>query len=360
VTALILAIGIVMLTSSGYILASGKFGDGFHYTKKQGLSMVIGLAVMYLFSMIDPSFWRRVSRLLLIGALFMLFLVFLPGIGVEMGGSNRWIRLPFGHFLQPSEFAKYALILYLAHSLAKKQENIKDFAVGFLPHILVIGTVAFPVLMQPDFGTAVITTLVGFLMLFVAGVRIQHLLGSAILCVPLLFQVAISAPYRLSRLKTFMDPWADPFNAGFQVLQSLIAFGCGGLTGVGVGKGIQKLGWLPQPHTDFIFAVVGEELGLVGVILLMLLFYVLVCRGLVVSIRSEDMFRKLVAFGITCLIGVQAAVNMAVAMALLPTKGLPLPLVSLGGTSMIMNLAGLGILMAIAANSAPRTEEADS
>ena len=358
VTALILAVGIVMLTSAGYMLASGKFGDGFHYTKKQGLSMVIGLVVMYVFSMIDPSFWRRVSGTLLIGSLFMLLLVFLPGIGVEMGGSNRWMRLPLGFFLQPSELAKYAMILYLAHSLAKKQDNIKDFAVGFLPHILVIGVVASLVLVQPDFGTAVIVTLVGFLMLFVAGVRIQHLLGSAILCVPLLFQVAISAPYRLSRLKTFLDPWSDPFNAGFQVLQSLLAFGCGGITGAGVGKGIQKLGWLPQPHTDFIFAVVAEELGLVGVIFVMLLLYILICRGLVVSIRCADRFRKLVAFGITCLIGVQAAVNMAVAMALLPTKGLPLPLVSLGGTSMIMNLAGLGILMAIARNSAPRTEEA--
>jgi len=348
VTAIILAIGIVMVTSAGYIIASGKFGDGFYYTKKQGLAMVIGLAVMYLFSMVDPSLWRRAASWLMVAGLFLLLLVFVPGLGVEMGGSHRWIRLPFGFFLQPSEFAKYAMILFIANSLAKKGDTVKDFSVGFLPHILVIGIVVCLVLLQPDFGTGVIITVVGFLMLFVAGVRFQHLLAAAILCLPFLFQVAISAQYRLSRLKTFLDPWADPFNAGFQVVQSLVAFGCGGVWGEGIGKGIQKLFYLPQPHTDFVFAVVGEELGLVGVVVLIFLFFALVTRGLMVAIRSKDEFQKYLAFGIASLIGLQATVNMAVSMGMLPTKGLPLPLVSVGGTSLIMNLAGLGILMAIA------------
>jgi len=185
-------------------------------------------------------------------------------------------------------------------------------------------------------------------MLFVAGVRLQHLFGSLILCLPFLIHLAISAPYRFSRLKSFLDPWVDPLHSGFQVIQSLLAFGCGGIWGVGVGKGIQKLFYLPQPHSDFILAVVGEELGLFGVILLIFLFYVLICRGLVVAIRSGDRFHKFMAFGITCLIGLQATINMAVAMGLVPTKGLPLPLVSLGGTALVMNLAGLGILMAVA------------
>jgi cell division protein FtsW len=201
--------------------------------------------------------------------------------------------------------------------------------------------------MQPDFGTAVIVTVVGFLMMFVAGVRLQHLLGSAILCLPLLIQFAVSAPYRTARLKAFLDPWGDPLNSGFHIIQSLVAFGCGGPWGVGIGKGIQKLFYLPQPHTDFIFSVIGEEMGLVGVLLVIALFYLLICRGLVVAIRSTDKFHKFLAFGITCLIGLQAMVNMAVAMGILPTKGLPLPLISLGGTSLVMNLAGLGILMAI-------------
>jgi len=348
VVCVILALGLVMVTSASYIIALGKFGDGFYYAKKQGLAVVIGLGVMYLFSMIRPSFWARVGSPLMGLGLVLLLLVYIPGLGVEMGGSHRWIRLPFGFSVQPSEFAKFAMIVFLATSLAKKGDSLRDFKVGFLPHILVIGTVVFLVLMQPDFGTAVIVTVVGLSMLFVAGVRLQHLLACVILAVPFLVHIALRAPYRVVRWKSFLDPWADPLNTGFQVIQSLVAFGCGGVWGVGVGKGMQKLYYIPQPHSDFIFAVVGEELGLFGVLLLIGLFYVLICRGLVLSIKSRDRFQRLLAFGITALIGLQAMVNMGVAMGLLPTKGLPLPLVSLGGTSLIINLAGLGILMAVA------------
>lgn len=358
IVVLILTIGIVMVTSASFIIASGKFGDGFYYTKKQGLAMVIGLGTMYLFSMLNPSIWKKLAYPFMICGIILLILVFVPGIGVEMGGSNRWIRLPFGFFLQPSEVIKYAIIIFFANSLASKGEGIRDFAVGFLPHILIMGVVVLLILMQPDFGTAVIITVVGFLMLFVAGVRIQHLLGSVILCLPVLVQVAISAPYRLSRIIGFLDPWADPLNAGFHIIQSQIAFACGGFWGVGIGKGIQKLGYLPQPHTDFVFAVMGEETGMFGVVILIFLFYLLICRGLTVAIRSGDGFQRYVAFGITALIGLQAIVNMAVTMGVLPTKGLPLPLVSLGGTSLVMNLAGLGILMAITRATQAESEEA--
>lgn len=354
---LILAVGIVMVTSASYIIAFGKYGDGFHYGKKQGFAIVVGLGLMYVCSLVNPLSWKRIAPYVMLGGLALLLLVFVPGVGVEMGGSHRWIRLPFGFFLQPSEVIKYCLIIFFAKSLAKKGEGIKDLAVGFLPHVLTIGLVVFLILLQPDFGTAVIVTAVGFLMLFVAGVRVQHMVGSAVLCLPFLIQVALSAQYRISRLRSFMDPWGDPLNAGFQIIQSLVAFGCGGLWGAGIGKGIQKLFYLPQPHTDFIFAVVGEEMGFAGVLLLILLFYLMICRGLVVSIRSSDPFLKYVAFGITVLIGLQAILNMAVAMGLLPTKGLPLPLVSLGGTSLVMNLAGLGILMAIARATQNPAEE---
>lgn len=359
VVALILTIGIVMLTSAGYIIAAGKFGDGFYFTKKQGLAMVVGLAVMYLFSLIKPNFWKTAALPLMGIGMVLLLLVFVPGIGVEMGGSNRWVRLPLGFFVQPSEFIKYALIMFIAGSLAKKGDSVRDFAIGFLPHVLVMGVVVFFILMQPDFGTAVIVTLVGFLMLFVAGVRLQHLLGSVILCLPFLFYVAVSAPYRIRRLQAFWDPWGDPLNSGYHTIHSLIAFGCGGISGVGIGKGIQKLFYLPQPHTDFIFSVVGEELGLIGVVFLILLFYLVICRGLVVAIRNSDKFQRYLAFGITSLIGLQAMVNMAVTMGMLPTKGLPLPFVSLGGTALITNLAGIGILMAITrtAQSGAREEK---
>lgn len=347
VTVIILAIGIVMVTSAGYMIASGKFGDGFYYTKKQGFAMMMGLALMFLFSRVNPSFWQRLAGPILAVGVALLVMVFIPGIGAEMGGSHRWLRLPFGFYLQPSELIKYAVIIFFARSLARKGEGIRDFAVGFLPHLLIMGVVVFLVLMQPDFGSAVIVTTVGFMMLFVAGVRLQHLAGSAILCLPFLFHFAISANYRISRIRSFLDPWGDPLNSGFQIIQSLVAFGCGGMWGAGIGKGIQKLFYLPQPHTDFIFSVIGEEMGLVGVISLIVLFYLIICRGLTAAVRSTDEFQRYLAFGITTLIGIQAMVNMAVAMGMLPTKGLPLPLVSLGGTSLVINLAGLGILMAI-------------
>lgn len=355
---LILAVGITMVTSAGYIIAAGKLGDGFYYTKKQGLTMLVGLALMYLFSVVNPVFWKRMSSVGLFLGIVLLLLVFVPGVGVELGGAKRWIRLPFGFFFQPSEITKITLIIYLASLLSNKGDGIKDFATGFLPNIIVIGSVALLLLTQPDFGAAVIVTFVGFLMLFVAGVRFRHMLGCLVLCIPFLFHFAMSAQYRLSRLKTFFDPWSDPLDSGFQIIQSLIAFGCGGLWGVGIGKGIQKLFYLPQPHTDFIFAVIGEELGLVGVVFIITLFYVIICRGLSVAIRSKDLFNKLLAFGITTLIGLQAMVNIAVAMGVLPTKGLPLPLLSLGGTSMIVTLAGLGILMAITGQSDSRFSEA--
>lgn len=347
IVALILTLGIVMVTSSSYIIASGKFANGFHFMKKQGLAITIGLVLMFLFSIIDPSFWKRLATPLLVLGMGLLILIFIPGLGVEMSGSRRWIRLPFGYFFQPSEFTKYALVIFTAYHLARKGESIKEFAVGFLPPVIVTGVAVCLVLLQPDFGTGVIMTAVASMMLFSAGVRLRHLLAAGVLCVPFLFQVAISAQYRLSRIKSFLDPWADPQNTGYHIIQSLLAFGCGGVWGVGVGKSMQKLGYLPQPHTDFILAVVGEELGLVGVLSLIVLFYILICRGLVVAIRCAEPFQRFLAFGITSLIGLQALVNMAVAMGMLPTKGLPLPLVSLGGTSMIVNLAGLGILMAI-------------
>lgn len=347
ITVIILAVGIVMVTSAGYMIASGKFGDGFYYTKRQGISMLIGLTFMFIFSRINPQFWKNGAAVVMGIGLLLMALVFVPGIGVELGGSRRWIRMPVGFFLQPSELIKYALIIFFAHSLAKKGDTIKAFTVGFLPHLLVIAIVIFLLLIQPDFGSAVIITTVGFLMMFVAGVRFQHLAGCCVLALPFLIHVGMSAQYRLSRLKSFLDPWSDPLSSGFQIIQSLVAFGCGGTWGAGVGKGIQKLFYLPQPQSDFIFSVIGEELGLLGVVSIITLFCALIVKGFMISIRSQDPFNRYLAFGITSLIGLQALLNMAVAMGLLPTKGLPLPLISLGGTSMIVNLAGIGILMAV-------------
>ncbi len=347
ITFTILAVGIVMVTSAGYMIASGKFNDGFYYTKRQGISMLIGLVLMFVFSRMNPRFWRDSAAVVIAVGLFLMVLVFVPGVGVELGGSRRWIKMPVGFFLQPSELVKYALIIFFAHSLAKKGEGIRIFTVGFLPHIMIIALVGFLLLLQPDFGSAVIITTVGFLMMFVAGVRIRHLAGCFILALPFLIHIGMSAQYRMSRLKSFLDPWSDPLSSGFQIIQSLVAFGCGGVWGAGIGKGIQKLFYLPQPQSDFIFSVIGEELGLLGTVSVVILFCALIFKGFMISVRSQDLFNKYLAFGITSLIGLQALLNMAVAMGLLPTKGLPLPLISLGGTSMIVNLAGIGILMSV-------------
>lgn len=349
ITFTILTIGIVMVTSAGYMIASGKFNDGFYYTKRQGISMLIGLVLMFVFSRINPRVWRDSAAVVMAIGLLLMVLVFVPGVGVELGGSRRWIRMPVGFFLQPSELIKYALIIFFAHSLAKKGDAVRAFSVGFLPHILIIGVVATLLLFQPDFGSAVIIATVGFLMMFVAGVRIRHLAGCFVLALPFLIHVGMSAQYRLSRLKSFLDPWSDPLSSGFQIIQSLVAFGCGGVWGAGVGKGIQKLFYLPQPQSDFIFSVIGEELGLLGTLTVIILFCALILKGFTISVRSQDPFNKYLAFGITSLIGLQALLNMAVAMGLLPTKGLPLPLISLGGTSMIVNLAGIGILLSVSA-----------
>lgn len=357
ITFTILAIGIVMVTSAGYMIASGKFNDGFYYTKRQGISMLIGLVLMFVFSRINPRVWRDSAAVVMAIGLLLMVLVFVPGVGVELGGSRRWIRMPLGFFLQPSELIKYALIIFFAHSLAKKGDAVRAFTVGFLPHILIIAVVAMLLLFQPDFGSAVIITTVGFLMMFVAGVRIRHLAGCFILVLPFLIHVGMSAQYRLSRLKSFLDPWSDPLSSGFQIIQSLVAFGCGGVWGAGVGKGIQKLFYLPQPQSDFIFSVIGEELGLLGTLSVVVLFCALIFKGFTISVRSQDPFNKYLAFGITSLIGLQALLNMAVAMGLLPTKGLPLPLISLGGTSMIVNLAGIGILLSVSATE--RQEKKD-
>lgn len=347
ITILIVTFGIVMVTSASFMISSAKFGDGFYYVKKQGLAIIGGLGLMFLLARINPYFWKETASLGLALSIILLILVFIPGVGAEIGGSRRWVHMPFGFYIQPSEILKYSIIIFFARSLDKKGEGVKSFAIGFLPHVIIIALVVMLALAQPDFGLAIIITTVGFLMMFVAGVRLQHLIGAAILCLPFLFQIGVSANYRLARIKSFMDPWADPLNSGFQVIQSLVAFGCGGYWGVGLGKGIQKLFYLPQPHSDFILAVIGEELGLAGVIVVILMFYALIFKGFLISIKSKDIFLRCLAFGITSLIGLQALINMAVTMGLTPTKGLPLPLISLGGTSIVMNLAGIGILMAI-------------
>jgi len=276
-----------------------------------------------------------------------LVLVLVPGIGLVRGGARRWVHLgPLS--LQPSEAVKIALVLYLARSLTKKGERVREFSMGIVPHCLVATVLAGLLLYEPDFGTAALAMGLLFLMLFAGGVRTLHLAMLVLVALPLVGWQITREGYRVRRLMAFLNPARDPHGVGFQLTQSFIAFGSGGLWGVGLGESRQKMFYLPEAHTDFIFSVVGEELGLAGGLLVLGLFGVIAARGLRTALRHPDAFGSLAAFGITASLVLQALVNVGVVLGCLPTKGLALPFLSYGGSAMIAALAEVGVLLALA------------
>jgi cell division protein FtsW len=275
-----------------------------------------------------------------------LCLVLVPHFGHRVGGARRWLHLgPFS--VQPSEFAKLALVMFMAYSLEKKHERLHEFSVGLLPHAIVCGVFVLLIFRQPDLGTAVYFALLTLILLFVAGVRLWHLVGSALALIPFLVLAITRKDYRWGRVLAFLDPWRDPTAGSFQLLHSLVAFGSGGLMGAGLGAGRQKLFYLPEPHTDFILAVIGEEAGLVGICVILLLYAVLVWRGMRIALRAPDRYGTYLALGLTLTIGLQALINGAVVMGLVPTKGLPLPFMSYGGSSLFTSFLAVGILLNI-------------
>jgi cell division protein FtsW len=266
------------------------------------------------------------------------------GYGRSAGGAARWIQLgPIN--IQPAEIAKVALILWLAYSLSKKRLQIRSFTVGFLPHALVAGLLMMLCLKQPDFGSAVMIGLLTFILLFSAGAKTGYLLGSMLFAAPVAYALIASSEYRMRRIQAFIDPFAHRYDVGYQISESLMSFGSGGATGVGIGDSRQKLFFLPEAHTDFISAIIGEELGFVGVVTLLAVFVLVVVRGLRAAFRAADDYGAYLAVGITMFVGAQAITNLAVAMGMLPTKGLVLPFVSYGGSSLIVNCAAVGILL---------------
>jgi len=342
----LLAVGVTMVLSTSYLYSQERYGDGTYFFRKQLLAMGAGAAALIACALAPPGLYRRFAYPLLALAFAMLVLVLVPGIGVHRGGARRWMMLA-GFAFQPSELAKLAVVFYLAHSMAKKGATIRTFSIGVLPHLIVCGAFAAAVLLEPDFGTAMILAVILYFMLFIGGVRVRHLLATALLAVPFLVYAMTQAEYRLRRLMSFLDPWSDPSGSGFHVVQSLIAFGSGQLWGRGLGESRQKLFYLPEAHTDFVYSVVGEELGLVGAWLVLALFGVIVLRGLTLATRIEEPFDQYLAFGLTLLLGMQALIHMSVVMGLMPTKGLVLPFVSYGGSAMVMNLMAAGILLGL-------------
>ena len=264
--------------------------------------------------------------------------------------ASLWLaaeQLAAGQEFQPSELARLTLIFYLSYSLCKKREKIREFSIGFLPHIIVLAAFGALLVSQPDFGTVLIFSAITWIMMFLGGVRILHLATPLVFVIPLLGYVMVQEPYRLERLLAFWDPWQYPDDGGYQIIHSLMAFGSGGLWGAGLGESYQKLFYLPESHTDFIFSVIGEEAGLLGVLFILSMYILIVWRGLIIASRSPNRYGALIAGGITASFALQVCINMGVALGLLPTKGLTLPFLSYGGTSLLFNMAAMGVLMNI-------------
>jgi cell division protein FtsW len=337
-------IGVVMVYSASSALALEDFGSDTHFLRRQLVFFGIGTAGLFAARRFPLRWLQALTYPLLALSFLLLLAVFAPGLGQSAGGATRWLRMG-GFTFQPAELARFAMVLYLAYSMSKKGFRVKSFSIGVLPHALVLAALAVPILLQPDFGSAVLLTLVSLGLLFVGGVPLRHLGLSLAALAPLAGAFVVTAPYRMRRVMSFWDPWAHATDAGYQVVQSLLAFGSGGLWGVGLGNGHQKLFYLPEPHTDFIFSVLGEELGLAGVLAVLAGYALVLLGGLRVARRAEDGFGKLLAAGLTLSIGLQAVINMGVALALLPTKGLTLPFLSYGGTSLVVSMVSVGFLM---------------
>ncbi len=347
VTALLMAIGIVMIYSSSSIFAYEAYGDSAHYLKRHLLFMLIGSALSIFFMSFDYVKLRRFIKPFLLISVTLLVLVLIPGIGSAVGGARRWINFGFINF-QPSEIAKMALIFYAADVLSRKQSDIVNFMYGFLPLMIVLGACLLLILLEPDLGTAIAIGLLIFIMAFVAGARLKHIAAVSLPAIPLFGLLIALKPYRLKRIFVFFNPWADPKGAGFQIIQSFIALGSGGILGVGLGHSQQKLFYLPEAHTDFIFSIIGEELGLLGTAAIIFLFIIFIYLGTYIAYKARDLFGQFLGFGLVAMIALQVVVNIAAVTGAIPTKGLPLPFISYGGTSLIYSMLSVALLLNIA------------
>ena len=351
--AVLLLLGLLMVLNTTYFLGIEKKGDAFHFFKLHLAHIVAGFMILILLSQFSLAGLRRIVMPVFIVSVLMLILLYVPGLGLMKGGARRWLRL--GPIIaEPSELVKFGLVFFLAAFLSKRQERIREFKYGPLAAFLIVGPITLMILKQPDFGSTVMIALILFAMLFAAGARGTHLAAAGSGALGLLIVQAVAKSYRVKRLTTFLDPWSVARGAGFQLVQSFIALGEGGKWGVGLGAGRQKMFYLPEAHTDFVFAVVGEEFGLVGAVVVIALFLVILFRGMRIAHDEPDPFASLLAVGLTALLSIQALINMSVVIGLIPTKGLPLPFLSYGGTSIIIAMAALGALLALGRRPAVR------
>jgi cell division protein FtsW len=345
----LLALGLIMVCSASITIAERELNQPFYYLLRQAGYVGTGLVLAYAVVRTRLAVWEKSGPLLLLFGILLLALVIMPGVGRQVNGSMRWLGLGFIN-LQPSELVKLFVIVYLAGYLVRRGEDVRASMRGFLKPVAVLALIAGLLLMEPDFGATVVILATALGMLFLGGVRLWQF---GLLIVPAMLSLAglaLSSPYRLERLTTFLNPWADPFNSGFQLTQALIAFGRGEWFGVGLGGSIQKLFYLPEAHTDFLFAVLAEELGLAGAIAVIALFAVLVWRAFAIGHLAEQMgnrFAAFIAYGLGMWLALQAFINIGVNMGVLPTKGLTLPLMSYGGSSIVMSCVAIGLLMRV-------------
>jgi cell division protein FtsW len=350
-TVALVIIGWIMVYSSSAVMADIQYHDSFRFLKKQILFSLIGLIGMIGAMKVS---YRRLSAWTypIVGmSILLLIVVLIPGLGLShrVGVARRWLMTPWFTF-QPSEVGKVALVIFVAYSLAKKGDQIKEFLLGFLPVIAISGIMILLVVLEPDMGTAIFMGLLTMTLLFIGGTRFVHLLTIPLIAAPVFYVFITRFHYGYRRLLAFLNPWEDMQGMGFQIIQSFVALGSGGPWGVGLGDGRQKLFFLPAAHTDFILAIVGEETGFIGIMVIILLFAILIWRGVRIAFKTEDTFGAHLAMGLTAMIALQVIINMGVVLGLLPTKGLTLPFVSYGGTSVAVNLVVIGMLLSISAN----------
>ncbi|MBI2067245.1 MAG: putative lipid II flippase FtsW [Deltaproteobacteria bacterium] len=348
-TLFLVAVGMTMVFSASGILAKERFGDSLHFLKREVVIVFVGFIGMVVARIIPLTFYARLAYPLLLISILLMGLVFVPSLGVRVGETSRWIRLgPIT--LQPSEMAKIALVIYLAYILSKKQEKVQ-FLFTWISPLVFSGLLIGGVLLGKDLGGGAVMGATLFIMMFVGGAKPSFLASEILLAMPALYYLVASVPYRRMRILAFLNPWEHERGAGFQIIQSYVAFHVGSLFGQGLGSGKQKLFYLPEAHTDFIFSVVGEEMGLLGTLTVLGLFIIWLYRVFRISWRAPDLFSSYLAMGIGLMVGIQVVINVGVVSGLLPTKGLTLPFVSYGGSSMVISMIAVGILLNIASRS---------
>jgi len=345
----LLAIGVIMVFSASYYYAGLRYNNKFHFLIRQLLWSGVGLACMLFVSNIDYRRLAILSPVLMLISIILLILVAIPGIGSVSNDARRWFNLGFTTF-QPSELMKLSLIMFLSFSLAKNNDKLRYFFKGLLPYLLIVGFVDALLLLEPHYSCAVLITAVAAVILFCAGARVLHFIAIGVPAIAGAVYLVLSSEYRLQRFLSFMDPFADPQGSGYQAVNSLYAIASGSIFGRGLGKSLQKYLYIPEPQNDFIFSIVAEELGFVGAFTVIVLFLLLIWRGVRISMNAPDMMGSLMAIGITSLIAIESIVNIAVVTATVPVTGMPLPFISYGGTSMLFHLMAIGILLNISRN----------